>query len=96
MEGRYVLTGEAKTAGIESLRVEYWLADTQSTIGTSGGEVLRDWFDYLLLHPFGVHNVGGSAGSAWEVVDTQVGIPDSLKGASPVEVMGHYAVYRLP
>jgi hypothetical protein len=90
------LTGEAKTAGTDSLRVEYWLADTRSTTGTSGGEVLRDWFDYLLLHPFGVYNVGGSAGSAWEVVDTQVGVPDSLKGASPVEVMGHYAVYRLP
>jgi hypothetical protein len=83
-----------------SLRVDYWLADTQSTVGTSGGDRLGDWFDYILLHPFGVHNLEGSsatsAGPGWEVVDTQVGVPDSMKGLSPVATFGHYAVFRIP
>jgi hypothetical protein len=94
------LAGEVKVAGGNSLRVEYWLADSQSTAGTSRGDRLRDWFDYVLLHPFDVTNLegtaAGSGGPAWEVVDTQVGVPDALKALTPVATFGHYAVYRVP
>jgi hypothetical protein len=94
------LAAEAKSAGSDSLQVEYWLADTPSTMGTSGGERLSDWFDYLLLSPFGVHNLEGTpaatAGNTWEVVDLPMGVPDSLKGLAPSATFGHYAIYRIP
>jgi hypothetical protein len=95
------LAGEAKTEGGDSLQVEYWLADTQSTVGTSGGERLEDWFNYLLRYPFGVRNSeggssGGDAGETWEVVDRNVGSPDALAGLSPIATFGHYSIYRTP
>ena len=93
------LAGEAKAEGGDSLRVEYWLADTRSTMGTSGGEHLQDWFNYLLQYPFGVSNLKsttpGLAGPAWEVVDNQVSEPDFLKGTTPTATIGHYSIYRI-
>jgi hypothetical protein len=95
------LAGEVKHQGVDSLRVEYWLADSNSPMNPlHPGDRISDWFDYLLLFPFGVHNregtATGSVGTAWEVVDTQVGVPDSLKGLSPVATFGHYSVFRVP
>jgi hypothetical protein len=29
-------------------------------------------------------------------VDFQMGLPDSLKGASPVATIGHYSIYQIP
>jgi hypothetical protein len=95
------LAGEAQSEGVDSIRVSYWLADSNSTPGSfQSGDRIRDWFDYLLLVRFGVHNpedtsFGGPNG-AWEVVDTQIGMPDSLKGLPPVATFGHYSVYRIP
>jgi hypothetical protein len=95
------LAAEAKAEGVDSLRVEYWLADSNLPVNPIyTGDHISDWFDYLLLYPFGVHNVGGiasgSVGTVWEVVDVQVGLPDSLKGASPVATIGHYSIYQIP
>jgi hypothetical protein len=95
------LAGEAKTERVDSMRVEYWLADSNLPVNPLyTGDHISDWFDYLLLYPFGVHNVGriasGSAGTVWEVVDVQVSLPASLKGASPVATIGHYSIYQIP
>jgi hypothetical protein len=95
------LSGEAKTEGVDSLRVEYWLVDSNSPINPLHPENhFSDWFDYLLLVRFSVHNLesttAGSAGTVWEVVDVQMGPPDSLKGASPVATIGHYSIYQIP
>jgi len=95
------LAGEAKAEGVDSLRVDYWLDDSSSPVNPlHPGDRLSDWFDYLLLHPFGVHNLEGTtsgpAGMLWEVVDQQAGLPDSLQGVSPVATIGHYSVYRIP
>jgi hypothetical protein len=95
------LAGEAKSEGVNSLRVSYWMADTSSPMNPlRPGDRISDWFDYLLLVRSGVHNLegaspGGPKGT-WEVVDTLVGVPDSLRGLSPVAMFGHYRVYQLP
>jgi hypothetical protein len=94
------LAGEAKSAGSDSLRVEYWMPDSQGILGAPGGETIGGWFDYLLMNPFGVRNLegaaSGAAGPAWAVVDNHLIMPDTLKGMSPIATFGHYSIYEIP
>jgi hypothetical protein len=96
------LSEQAVSGPDRSLRVEYWLIDSQipddpeCPVSRFG-----DWFTYLLKSWSGVDVVGpdsggGSAGGAWAVVDIRMGVPDSLADDAPAAVFGEYRIYRLP
>jgi hypothetical protein len=95
------LAGKVSPGEDRLLGVEYWLVDSVTPADTlHPGNGYRDWFDYILLSRYGVHNAGAecrnlSTCETWEVVDQNAGIPDSVRGMTPEIVFGNYQVFRL-
>jgi hypothetical protein len=92
------LAGKAGPGG--EIPVAYLLGDSADAAGGGcTGYSLASWFDYQLLHPFGVTNSAACAppaGPHWEVVERAVAVPPELADATPEATFGHYVVYLVP
>jgi hypothetical protein len=94
------LAGEA--GADRSLTVTYWMSDSGSPEPPGCFDCrIKDWFDYLLETDFHVRNLaaGGAetpAAGSWVVADANAGIPDSLRGVEPTDVIGHYEIFYIP
>jgi hypothetical protein len=96
------LSGQAGAVGDRSLKVDYWLGDSQIPADTElPAYRFGDWFTYLLESWSGVdvldpESPSTPTGGSWAVADSRLEQPDWLEDGEPAAVFGYYRIFRLP